>query len=81
MAKNKDINISPSKGISIIIKNDIQQIPPPIKPKKKIRYKRINVLPETPAPIMQQSAGDTSLLKNNQDVFRYGEIIQQRHQL
>ena len=34
MAKNKDINISPSKGISIIIKNDFQQ-PPPIKPKKK----------------------------------------------
>ena len=34
MAKNKDININPSKGISIVIKNDIQQ-PPPIKPKKK----------------------------------------------
>jgi len=62
MAKNKDINISPSKGISIIIKNDIQQ-PPPITPKKKRRYKRINVLPKTPAPIMQQSAGDTSYIK------------------
>jgi hypothetical protein len=36
MAKHKDINISPSKGISIIIKNDIQQ-PPPITPKKKRR--------------------------------------------
>jgi hypothetical protein len=62
MAKHKDINISPSKGISIIIKNDIQQ-PPPITPKKKRRYKRINVLPKTPAPIMQQSAGDTSYIK------------------
>ena len=49
MAKNKDINITPSKGISIVIKNDIQQ-PLPIKPKKKRRYKRINVLPKTPAP-------------------------------
>jgi len=39
MAKHKDINITPSKGISIIIKNDIQQ-PPPIKPKKKRRYKK-----------------------------------------
>jgi hypothetical protein len=62
MAKNKDINITPSKGISIVIKNDIQQ-PLPIKPKKKRRYRRINVLPKTPAPIMQQSAGDTSYIK------------------
>ena len=62
MAKNKDINISPSKGISIIIKNDIVQ-PLPQKPKKKRRYKRINVLPKVPAPIMQQSAGDTSYIK------------------
>ena len=62
MVKHKDINISPSKGISIIIKNDIQQ-PPPITPKKKRRYKRINVLPKTPAPIMQQSVGDTSYIK------------------
>ena len=62
MAKHKDINITPSKGISIIIKNDIQQ-PPPITPKKKRRYKRINVLPKTPAPIMQLSAGDTSYIK------------------
>jgi hypothetical protein len=62
MAKNKDINISPSKGISIIIKNDIVQ-PTPIKPKKKRRYKRINVLPNTQVPIMQQSAGDTSYIK------------------
>jgi len=62
MTKNKDINISPSKGISIIIKNDIVQ-PTPIKPKKKRRYKRINVLPNTQVPIMQQSAGDTSYIK------------------
>ena len=62
MTKNKDINITPSKGISIIIKNDIVQ-PPPIKPKKKRRYRRISVLPKAPAPIMQQSAGDTSYIK------------------
>ena len=68
MTKNKDINISPSKGISIVIKNDIVQ-PPPIKPKKKRRYKRINVLPKTPAPIMQQSAGDTSYIKEQPGRF------------
>ena len=38
MAKNKDINISPSKGISIIIKNEFA--PPPTKPKKKRKYKK-----------------------------------------
>ena len=72
MAKNKDINISPSKGISIVIKNDIVQPQPikPIKPKKKRRYKRINVLPKTPAPpIMQQSAGDTSYIKEQPGRF------------
>ena len=37
MAKNKDINITPSKGISIVIKNDFT---PPIKPKKKRKYKK-----------------------------------------
>ncbi len=68
MAKHKDINITPSKGISIIIKNDIQQ-PPPITPKKKRRYKRINVLPKTPAPIIQQSAGDTSYIKEQPGRF------------
>ena len=68
MAKNKDINITPSKGISIVIKNDIQQ-PIPIKAKKKRRYKRINVLPKTPAPIMQQSAGDTSYIKEQPGRF------------
>ena len=58
MAKNKDINISPSKGISIVIKNDIVQPLPPNQ-KKKRKYRRINVLPKTPAPqIMQQSAGE-----------------------
>ena len=67
MTKNKNINISPSKGISIVIKNDFQ--PPPIKPKKKRRYKRINVLPKTPAPIMQQSAGDTSYIKEQPGRF------------
>jgi hypothetical protein len=38
MAKDKDINTSPSKGISIVIKNDFQ--PPPIKPKQKRNCKR-----------------------------------------
>jgi hypothetical protein len=38
MTKNKDINITPSKGISIVIKNDFT--PPPIKPKKKRKYKK-----------------------------------------
>ncbi len=38
MAKNKDINLSPSKGISIIIKTEFQ--PPPTIPKKKWKYKR-----------------------------------------
>ncbi len=69
MDKNKDINISPSKGISIIIKNYIQQLLP-IKPKRKRRYKRINVLPKTPAPpIMLQSAGDTSYIKDQPGRF------------
>ena len=68
MAKNKDINISPSKGISIIIKNDIQQ-PLPIKPKRKRRYKRISIFPKTPAPIMQKSAGDTSYIKEQPGRF------------
>ena len=81
MAKNKDINISsgnsvfpkaqcfPSKGISIVIKNEFpsQQ---PIKPKKKRKYKRINVLPKTTAPpIMQQSAGDVSYIKDQPGRF------------
>jgi hypothetical protein len=70
MAKNKDININPSKGISIIIKNDIQQPATLIKPKKKRKYKRINVLPKTPAPpIMQQSAGDVSYIKDQPGRF------------
>ncbi len=68
MAKNKAINITPSKGISIVIKKDIQQ-PLPIKPKKKRRYRRINVLPKTPAPIMQQSAGDTNYIKEQPERF------------
>ena len=64
----KNISINPAKGISIIIKNDFQQ-PAPIKPKKKRRYKRINVLPKTPAPTMQQSAGDTSYIKEQPGRF------------
>ena len=38
MTKNKDININPAKGISIVIRNDFQQ--PPQIPKKKRKYKR-----------------------------------------
>ena len=69
MAKNKDINITPSKGISIVIRNDIVQPLPP-KPKKKRRYKRIDVLPKTPAPKMQKSAaGDTSYIKEQPGRF------------
>jgi len=69
MAKNKDINITPSKGINIVIKNDIVQPLPP-KPKKKRRYRRINVLPKTPAPIMQsQLSGDTSYIKEQPGRF------------
>jgi hypothetical protein len=63
MAKNKDINISPSKGINIVIKNDFQ--PPPIKTKKKRKYKKkINTnllkMPTTPSYIPQ---GDVSYIK------------------
>jgi len=65
MAKHKDINITPSKGISIIIKNDIQQ-PPPIKPKKKRKYKkRVNTdllkMPTMPSYI--PGSGDVSYIK------------------
>ena len=35
--KNKNINIKPSKGISIVIKNDFQ---PEIKQKKRRKYKK-----------------------------------------
>ncbi len=38
MANNKDINISPSKGISIVIKNDFA--PPQTKTKKR-KYKNV----------------------------------------
>ena len=64
MTKNKNINISPSKGISIVIKNDFQ--PPPIKPKKKRKYKRkINTdllkMPTMPSYI--PGSGDVSYIK------------------
>jgi hypothetical protein len=63
MAKNKDINITPSKGISIVIKNDFA--PPPIKPKKKRKYKkRVNTdllkMPTIPSYI---PTGDVSYIK------------------
>ena len=64
MTKNKNINITPSKGISIIIKNDFQQ-PPPIKPKKKRKYKRKTNLDLLKMPTMPSyiPAGDVSYIK------------------
>jgi hypothetical protein len=38
MAKNKEINITTSKGISIVIKNEFG--PPPTKPKTRRKYKK-----------------------------------------
>jgi hypothetical protein len=64
MAKNKDINISPSKGISIVIKNDFQ--PPPIKPKKKRKYKKRSNLDLLKMPTMPSyipGSGDVSYIK------------------
>ena len=65
MTKNKNINISPSKGISIIIKNDFQQ-PPPIKPKKKRKYKRkvnTDLLKMPTMPSYIPGSGDVSYIK------------------
>ena len=63
MTKNKNINITPSKGISIVIKNDFA--PPPIKPKKKRKCKRkVNTdllkMPTMPSYI---PTGDVSYIK------------------
>jgi hypothetical protein len=63
MNKNKNINITPSKGISIIIKNEFPS--PPTKPKKKRKYKRkVNTdllkMPTMPSYI---PAGDVSYIK------------------
>jgi hypothetical protein len=63
MAKNKDIKISPSKGISIVIKNDFQ--PPAPTPKKKRKNKRkvntdILKMPTIPSFI---PTGDVSYIK------------------
>jgi hypothetical protein len=64
MAKNKNINITPSKGISIVIKNDFQ--PPPIKPKKKRKYKKKSNLDLLKMPTMPSyipGSGDVSYIK------------------
>ena len=63
MAKNKDINITPSKGISIVIKNDFQQ--PPIKPKKKRKYRKKSNLDLLKMPTMPSyiPSGDVSYIK------------------
>ena len=68
MSKNKNINITPSKGINIVIKNDIVQPLPP-KPKKKRRYKRINIMPKSQVPILQTSTLDTSYIKEQPGRF------------
>ena len=61
MNKNKDININPAKGISIVIKNEFQ---PPV-PKKKRKYKRkirtdLLKMPTVPSFI---PTGDVSYIK------------------
>ena len=62
MAKNKDIKISPSKGISIVIKNDFQ--PPAPIPKKKRKYKRkVNTMPKMPTIPSFIPTGDVSYIK------------------
>ena len=62
MAKNKDIKISPSKGISIVIKNDFQ--PPAPIPKKKRKYKRkVNTMPKMPTMPSFIPTGDVSYIK------------------
>ena len=59
MAKNKDINISPSKGISIVIKNEFpSQLP--INQKRKENINVSTHYQKKPAPTTMQSAGDTS---------------------
>ncbi len=57
-------NITPAKGISIIIKNDFQQ-PTLIKPKKKRKYKRKTNLDLLKMPTMPSyiPAGDVSYIK------------------
>ena len=60
--KNKNKNIKPSKGISIVIKNDFQ---PKIKQKKRRKYKKkVNTdllkMPTVPSFIPQ---GDVSYIK------------------
>ena len=64
MNKNKDVKISPSKGISIVIKNDVQQPPAEI-PKKKRKYKRksktdLLKMPTVPSFV---PTGDVSYIK------------------
>jgi hypothetical protein len=63
MAKNKNINICPSKGINIVIKNDFQ--PPLIKPKKKRKYKRksnLDLLNMPTIPSYIPCSGDVSYI-------------------
>jgi len=63
MAKNKDIKISPSKGISIVIKNDFQP-PAPIPKKKRKNKRKVNTdilkMPTIPSFI---PTGDVSYIK------------------
>jgi len=81
MVKN-DINIQPSKGISIIIKNDIQQQEAP-KPKKKRKYKRRNLkdllknIPPIPNGLISSSVGDTSYIRPPLSYQQFRDIITQ----
>jgi len=81
MVKN-DINIQPSKGISIIIKNDIQQQEAP-KPKKKRKYRKRNIkdllknIPPIPNGLISSSVGDTSYIRPPLSYQQFRDIITQ----
>ena len=83
MAKNKDINISPSKGISIVIKNDIVQPQPikPIKPKRKEDIKELMYYQtHQPQQLFNNPQVIQVILKHNQGDFLYGVILLLLHQ-
>ncbi len=80
MAKNKDINISPSKGISIVIKNDIVQPLPPIKPKKKECIDVLMYYQKHQHHKLCIQQVTQVILKINQGDFLYGVILLQLHQ-
>ena len=81
MVKN-DINIQPSKGISIIIKNDIQQQEAP-KPKKKRKYRKRNIkdllknIPPIPNGLISSSVGDTSYIRPPLSYQQFRDVVTQ----